>query len=1446
MKTLIVFPFIIVYLFLTGCTSEIEIDRFESVNSGHELDFQNDSLINKQKSIWLGTIDSNWDNPDNWKDSKLPTSDINVEISENCINCNIELAKPVKIRSLKFQNNFIGDLKLRGKKLEIDQNLETTSGTTIHTQCANLVFDKHFPANGQIDHSSNTPDASVNESSVTEGENLRVRFELSEPICDQDIVLNYSISDLQATASDYSGPTTGQIKVVQGETEAELEIATTDDNDYELEESLLIEIESIENNDANLAKNQAFGTILDNDTPPTVSVIACSPIEEGNDCTLTFQLDKLIDSNVSFDWESIDGIAVAGSDYLKKKVLNVIIPAGQLSVTQNISIINDYPMNDPGESFNVQITSAQGATIGTASASITINDASSNPLALSPSYLEVDNNGTWSFSATGGTAPYTYSIQSGIGTIDANGLYTAPATGGGPVTIQVQDSLSATTTSNIQVNETYSEMTFCSNSFDFANEGHIYDPGGSAGDYPANQGCNMWINSSNGKNIVLTFNSFVLEDGDILTLRDDNTFNLIGVYDKNNPPPASIDSLTNSIYLRFDSDATTEAAGFDISFSSLTSGSSISLDSASDPSDWEVGWGQTLFISGGKGPYSIDVISGEGTVAMRSGETHIADFQASFSAGDLTIEVTDSDGLKAQLNATVVRTPLNITSLSKTQGGGSETIYIYGQGFQPQMEIFFGPNKCLNVIVNNTGNLRCTIPVGKGTVDVSVANIHPSKSELQTSSDAFSYYPGVWTPFTSQPGGSGNDRYASAAVWTGEHFLIWGGTDGSSSYSVGTYNSGYVYSALTDSWSTMASSGMGKKSNTAHVWTGTEMIVHNGLINGNSAPHEGKAYNPYTNSWRSLATPPATNYLHGRRAIWTGEEMIVTGGSWGGYSGASYAYDPVKDSWRTIASISPRYFHDMVWTGERVIVYGGYNGSYISNGQIYNMNTNSWSSIDNTGYDTKKAGWDQSSINTILVWTGNRMVVAGGSTSGGDRNGIYNPYSNTWEAITQSPSSPSSSGRLVFTGKDIIYHRGTINSSYNIFTDEWKNLQDPAVSNGGHGAFHYNGNSIYQCYGSGKSDDFCENLNIEDLDNPIANQNVDEWRTMPTNSEPTGRNGHSMTWSGKHIILFGGEDSSGVRNDGYLYDPFKEEWIAISNTNAPSARKDHKAIWLGERLFVWGGVDNNGTPLDSGAIYHPEFDSWTTVSSTNAPSARSKFALAKTNGKVIIWGGLGSGAVSLDDGAIYDSYSNSWTTISQTNKPSGGEGVRAVFAGRNSIGVFGGDNNQGAILDVASNSWSLMSLTNAPNISKGHTLIFSKNKLVVFGGDNGSGINSELKIYDPGLDTWTTQAHGLTPRKNHTSLMLGNKLFLYGGEDNGGMLGNAQILDLNDYSHDDITSSAATEGLRSGVWIGHIGEDHFGYRNNHSGDSNSLFLWGGKSASNDFLTNGVIYKPISY
>ena len=101
------------------------------------------------------------------------------------------------------------------------------------------------------------------------------------------------------------------------------------------------------------------------------------------------------------------------------------------------------------------------------------------------------------------------------------------------------------------------------------------------------------------------------------------------------------------------------------------------------------------------------------------------------------------------------------------------------------------------------------------------------------------------------------------------------------------------------------------------------MVVHD----------DGAAYDPATNSWRSIAPAPVPART-GSTGVWTGSRLIV----WGGYGsdgpmgagnqgplGKGASYDPATNTWAALPAspLKARGGQQMVWTGREVLVWGG-------------------------------------------------------------------------------------------------------------------------------------------------------------------------------------------------------------------------------------------------------------------------------------------------------------------------------------------------------------------------------------------------------------------------------------------------------------------------------------------------------------------------------------------
>ena len=360
-------------------------------------------------------------------------------------------------------------------------------------------------------------------------------------------------------------------------------------------------------------------------------------------------------------------------------------------------------------------------------------------------------------------------------------------------------------------------------------------------------------------------------------------------------------------------------------------------------------------------------------------------------------------------------------------------------------------------------------------------------------------------------------RQLHTAVWTGAEMIVWGGWDGVAT----AYATGGRYDPATDTWGlTSLTSGSGafvpvaRYRHTA-IWTGTEMIVWGGVTAASAALNTGGRYDPANDTWAnsSLTNASGTNVPSPRQlhtSLWTGTSMIV----WGGTPsvGASAVntggiYDPAADTWSLSAltsgaqsnTPSARSEHTAVWTGSEMIVWGGMGTSAatVKTGGRYDPAADTWSLSSLTsgaGSYTPSTRYRHTA-----VWTGNAMIVWGGSPGGSagalNNGGRYNPNSDLWEltTLTSATGSYVPTARqlhsVVWTGVEMIVWGGS--------------------TDGAAGVLNTGGRYVPS------SDAWA----LSSLTNATGTNN------------PSARQFHSAIWTGladQHMIVWGGAPNSGT------------------------------------------------------------------------------------------------------------------------------------------------------------------------------------------------------------------------------------------------------------------------------------------------------------------------------
>lgn len=232
-------------------------------------------------------------------------------------------------------------------------------------------------------------------------------------------------------------------------------------------------------------------------------------------------------------------------------------------------------------------------------------DININLMSISPANKTLFVGESIQFSASGGTAPYIFSVDSGVGVISSNGFYTAPSVAGSSVVKAVDskgEEAFATINVAIQISITPTSSTI--------NEGDTITLSGSGGIPP------------------YTY-SIVAGDGSINSLS--------GLYDA-----TGVSSGSAVIEVR-DSSANTAFAAITINPSLIIS-----------PQVQTIGYGEQISFSatGGDVPYTYSILTGSGSINATTGL-----FSGPSSVGTTVVRVTDNSSNSVDAIVSVIDSP---------------------------------------------------------------------------------------------------------------------------------------------------------------------------------------------------------------------------------------------------------------------------------------------------------------------------------------------------------------------------------------------------------------------------------------------------------------------------------------------------------------------------------------------------------------------------------------------------------------------------------------------------------------------------------------------------------------------------------------------------------------------------------------------------------------------
>ena len=316
--------------------------------------------------------------------------------------------------------------------------------------------------------------------------------------------------------------------------------------------------------------------------------------------------------------------------------------------------------------------------------------------------------------------------------------------------------------------------------------------------------------------------------------------------------------------------------------------------------------------------------------------------------------------------------------------------------------------------------------------------------------------------------------------------------------------------------------------------------------------------------------------------IWGGQQL--TGSR---YMADGLSYDPVGETWTRIpkAPLAARADQKAVWTGSKMLVWAGDNPRLFEvvygDGAAYDPATRRWTPLPDSPLSPR--------VYNSAVWTGRQMIVWGGGVIGEQAEqpitqvvppgtvfadgAAYDPASNQWTPLPKAPIKARSGHMAVWTGREMILWGG-----------------------GGIGE-----------------------TNIAYKDGAAFDPATNRWRVIAEAPlEPGFGLGYTAQWTGKQMIVWGGN-----KGEGAAYDPERDTWTKLSDPPFRGLILP-ASVWTGRVMLVWGADERAPDPSIGtaiGAAYDPATDQWTVLPKTPGATGFGQTAVW-TGRDMLVWGGF--------------------------------------------------------------------------------------------------------------------------------------------------------------------------------------------------------------------------------
>jgi hypothetical protein len=351
----------------------------------------------------------------------------------------------------------------------------------------------------------------------------------------------------------------------------------------------------------------------------------------------------------------------------------------------------------------------------------------------------------------------------------------------------------------------------------------------------------------------------------------------------------------------------------------------------------------------------------------------------------------------------------------------------------------------------------------------------------------------------------------------------------------------YFHTLTESSWEEGATDGQpSRRFNHGSVWLDDAWMIWGGMTTGFKPLQTGGIYSPSADAWTSISLLDAPSARWGHSQAWTGETVLVWGGmSEGGLVGDGSRYDPTTQFWRTMSDLNApaaRAMHASVWTGDGLVVWSGRgSGGWLEDGAVYDPAVDAWTSFDLSSLPLTSGATDISAPSpryaATSVWTGSALMVFGGQL-GGDKTHtgfmiqLENGQPVSWEPMSEADAPGGRTGHTaIWTGNYMIVWGGSAGGSpledgaaYDPATDTWTPLSsENAPGNRQDHTAVWTGEEMLIIGGVNGADDLADGY--------AYSPTGDTWRTLSDSGDPLARSEAAAVWTGDKVMIFGGRTS---------------------------------------------------------------------------------------------------------------------------------------------------------------------------------------------------------------------------------------------------------------------------------------------------------------------------------